>query len=159
MLERLELKYWAAALAGLALLVVLIGGVMAAVGWMLHAADPGFGRTSYVEAPVGPVIPPAPELNDKGEAVTRPIWVRQPTPTYPVAPAAERAGQGEVVLNCASQPNGSLSDCRIVSETPKGAGFAQSAMEAATRARLAPATVNGEAAQRRVTFTTRYRLK
>ena len=65
---------------------------------------------------------------------------------------------GLVTLSCLTQPNGSLAECRIVSETPRGAGFGAAALESARAARLSPATVRGAARGARVDFTVRFTL-
>ena len=61
-------------------------------------------------------------------------------------------------LNCLVQPNGSMTDCRIESESPAGAGFGQAALSAARRGRVSPREVDGAATGARVTFTVRFRL-
>jgi protein TonB len=49
-------------------------------------------------------------------------------------------------------PNGSMTDCRIVAEDPDNAGFGQAALTGARRARVSPREVNGAAVGARVTF-------
>jgi protein TonB len=45
-----------------------------------------------------------------------------------------------------------MSDCRIISEDPAGAGFGQAALAGARRARVSPREVDGAAVGARVTF-------
>jgi protein TonB len=89
--------------------------------------------------------------------ITNPSWSRQPAGEFPERAMSRGIESGQVVMNCLVSPNGSLSDCNVVSESPSGAGFAQAAQAGARRARLSPRTVDGAAVGARVTFTTRFR--
>jgi protein TonB len=60
--------------------------------------------------------------------------------------------RGRVSLDCLVNPNGSMTDCRIVSEDPAGAGFGQAALSGARRARVSPREVDGAAVGARVMF-------
>lgn len=70
----------------------------------------------------------------------------------------ETPGEGRVTLNCAVRPGGELTDCRVVSETPRGAGLGRMALQGARRARVAARPADSEAADPRVTFTMRFQL-
>jgi hypothetical protein len=59
-----------------------------------------------------------------------------------------------VTLSCLSARDGALSDCRVVEETAPGCGFAEAAIEAATRAKVRPGA-NWRDGQR-LQFTTRF---
>lgn len=90
--------------------------------------------------------------------VTNPAWARQAPPDYPER--AQSRGFSEIAtvrVSCALQPNGALSDCRIVSEEPTGMGFGQAALTAARRSRVTPGTVNGAAVGARVEYNVRFR--
>jgi protein TonB len=89
--------------------------------------------------------------------INNPSWARQPQPNFPSRAESRGVKSGTVVLNCLVNPNGSMSDCNVISEDPTGAGFAQEAMAGARRARLSPRTVDGAAVGARVNFTTRFR--
>ena len=99
---------------------------------------------------VRPAPPPRPPV------ITDPAWVRPPYPEYPEQAVAAGIDAGRVTLSCIVQPTGSLTDCVVRDETPPGAGFAESALMAATRARVAPRTVDGAAEPARVSFRVRY---
>lgn len=82
-------------------------------------------------------------------------WARQPPLEFPERALSRGVREGSVALSCTPQPNGSLTGCSVVSETPAGAGFGQAALSAARRARLSPSYVDGRAAGP-VEFTVRY---
>ena len=117
-------------------------------------------RVEYTGPPVivpGPPPPPAPPAPPRPSMITNPSWARQPTPEFPERAQAGGIVSGAVSLDCQIQPNGSLSDCSVVSEDPAGAGFAQAALAATRRARLSPRTVDGAAPGARTRFTVRFR--
>lgn len=89
--------------------------------------------------------------------ITNPSWASQLRPTYPDR-ARERGLSGSADLNCTVNPNGSVSGCSIVSETPAGAGFGRAALAAARSARLSPQTVDGVASGGSVRFTVPFNL-
>ena len=64
------------------------------------------------------------------------------------------AGTGWVKTNCGVDPQGRLFDCRIIEESPVGAGFGEAVLKAAANGRLARRADAGA----RVEFTTRFRL-
>lgn len=80
------------------------------------------------------------------------------SPEFPERANSRGIESGSAKVNCAVQANGSLSDCRLVSEDPSGAGFGQAVLRAARSGRLSPRTVDGAAVGARVEFTTRFRL-
>jgi len=88
--------------------------------------------------------------------ITNPSWARQPVPDYPATALANGIIVGRVTLRCLALPDGALSGCEIIEETPAGQGFAASVIAAAARARLSPRTVDGAATGARVQFTTRF---
>jgi len=72
---------------------------------------------------------------------------------------AERAARcgvasGSVTLGCAVYEDGTLFNCRILEETPRGCGFGRSALAGARKAALSPETRAG-ATGGRVVFTVR----
>jgi len=84
--------------------------------------------------------------------IRNPSWLRQPSIEYPERAQSRGIERGRVSLNCAVNPNGSMSDCQITSEEPSGAGFGQAALAGARRARVSPREVDGAAVGARVTF-------
>lgn len=103
--------------------------------------------------PPRPAPVPAPP---RPSVITNPSWARQPTVEFPERATSRGIESGRVVLNCLVQPNGSMTDCNIVSEDPSGAGFGSAALAGARRARLSPRTVDGAAQGARVNFTVRF---
>lgn len=80
-----------------------------------------------------------------GNAASR--WVRTLTAVerdahYPRR-AADRRLSGQVVLNCLVFANTRIERCRIRSETPRGQGFGQAALQAVRLMRRRPPVVNG----------------
>lgn len=89
--------------------------------------------------------------------ITNVSWAQHPTPDYPAAAMAQGLKSGSAQLNCGVRAAGGLSDCRIVSETPAGAGFGAAAVSAARKARVSD-TVTAEATSEdaRIQFTIRF---
>jgi len=114
-------------------------------------------RFDYIER--DPFSPPASDGSSVGVDEARPSVLTNPTWASPIrADFPERAlsreiRNGSVSLECTVSANGSVSSCTILSETPAGAGFGASALSAARRARLSPASVDALAAGGRVRFT------
>ena len=78
------------------------------------------------------------------EPVTDVQWARQPRATaddFPVR-ALEREISGSAVLSCTSRADGSVENCRVVSETPAGMGFGRAAIRVVQRAQLSPVSVD-----------------
>lgn len=69
----------------------------------------------------------------------------------------QETGRGEVVLDCVLQTDGRFTGCRIVSETPRRAGFGAAALEQARQMRGSPAQMVEAAAsddrRTRINFT------
>ncbi|WP_291834140.1 TonB family protein [Brevundimonas sp.] len=103
--------------------------------------------------PPRPAPVPAPA---RPSLITQPSWARQVPPEFPERASARGIESGRVTLQCTVQPNGSLSNCSVVSEDPAGAGFGQAALAAARRSRVSPRTVDGAAEGATVRWTTRF---
>lgn len=78
------------------------------------------------------------------EPVTDVQWARQPRATADDFPARalEREISGSAVLSCTSRVDGSVANCRVVSETPAGMGFGRAAIRVVQRAQLSPVSVD-----------------
>lgn len=119
-------------------------------------------KEDRIENTAPPVITPDPPrpaplpAPPRPSVITNPSWSRQPAAEFPERAASRGIESGRVVLNCLVSPNGSMSDCNVVSEDPAGAGFGSAAVAGARRARLSPRTVDGAAQGARVTFTMRF---
>ncbi|MET4684888.1 energy transducer TonB [Brevundimonas faecalis] len=95
---------------------------------------------------------------DTPTEITDVQWSRQVSPEFPERAQSRGITQGAATVSCKFSGNGSLSDCRIVDETPAGAGFGQAVLRAARSGRLSPRTVDGTPTESRVTFTTDFKL-
>lgn len=94
--------------------------------------------------------------------IVNPTWAELPAPedmagAYPgFAGTARLPGQASLV--CIGLPDGRLATCEAVWDAPEGLGFGQAALDVAPRFRLAPRTVDGEAAKSRVRFNVRFMM-
>tara|TARA_R110002167_G_scaffold74222_2_gene207897 strand:+ start:2503 stop:3177 length:675 start_codon:yes stop_codon:yes gene_type:complete len=82
-----------------------------------------------------------------GNGGTPPRFVRGPTrrdlaQAYPRAALAARQA-GHVLLRCRIRPDTRLEGCRVIEESPTGAGFGAAALRASTAFRFHPPTVDG----------------
>lgn len=79
------------------------------------------------------------------ELATDVQWARLPLATAEDFPARalEREISGSAVVSCTSQADGSVANCRVVSETPTGLGFGRAAIRVVQRAQLSPRSVDG----------------
>ena len=89
------------------------------------------------------------------DAVTSPQWVRKPSAAglhrlFPRA-AWEAGVSGRAIVECTVTGEGTLTDCKVVEETPPGYGFGQATIRAAAKFRMRPRAIDGTAvAGRRV---------
>ncbi len=65
---------------------------------------------------------------------------------------------GEARFGCVVAPEGALSECRIMSETPAGAGFGQSALRSLERSRVRLPEDEGSLIGKVVNLTIRFRV-
>jgi periplasmic protein TonB len=97
--------------------------------------------------------PVASESSDAVMAATDIAWLKTPSNidmdlAYPRA-AFRNGVSGSATLNCAAGDHGYLSDCRLLSENPAGAGFGLAAIRLSAKYQLAEHSKSGRA-QRRV---------
>lgn len=83
-----------------------------------------------------------------GPVITRPNWTARPDGLdlqrfYPAA-AREAGIGGRATIACQVTSRGTLNDCTIVSEEPKGAGFGEASLLAASKFRMRPTTTDGK---------------
>lgn len=118
--------------------------------------------TSYTVPPdLPPVVviePVSEELPGGGGRITNPSWEISPAPYYPTTAMRANVEQGRVALRCRVTPEGSITACEILEETPSGVGFGEAAIESAAHARLRPRTVDGVPVAGIVQFNIRFRL-
>jgi protein TonB len=94
-----------------------------------------------------PSPPPAPPAPTRPDFITAPDWQSRPdgdalAGLYP--PDAADAGiNGHTIVTCTVRDNGSVGDCVVKEETPKGRGFGRAAILAAKYFKMRPRTVNG----------------
>ena len=85
-------------------------------------------------------------------------WELRPVPNYPLLAVLRGSPDGFVEVRCRSLPDRRVTDCEILSETPKGHGFGRAAINAAKRGRLTPEfTANGKG--RRFVFPVSFRTR
>jgi TonB family protein len=89
--------------------------------------------------------------------IVRVRWLRPPQAEYPALALSRGIEEGRVTLECLATMSGALESCRVLSESPAGVGFGDSALAASAAARVAPTTVDGTPTESRMTFTVRYR--
>lgn len=82
-------------------------------------------------------------------------WAARPMVQYPTEAGARSA---KVRLSCEANPDGSLSDCRILDESPRHQGFGRAALQAARRARVATVDERELTEPRTVTFNMNFRM-
>lgn len=80
--------------------------------------------------------------------ITRPNWLRKPDgeDLARAYPAAARQGgvSGRSSMRCVVTARGTLTSCRVISETPAGAGFGPAALRVASRYQMSPRQENGQ---------------
>ncbi|RZJ29982.1 MAG: TonB family protein [Brevundimonas sp.] len=120
--------------------------------------DPASPRSTTLPPGVVPDVRrgPPPPPQPRSSVITTPSWARQPQPEYPAMAIASGVAEGRATLRCTALPNGGLSDCEVIDETPSGHGFAESALAATARARFSPRTVDAASQGARVQFTIRF---
>lgn len=81
-------------------------------------------------------------------AASAPIqWSRSISPEFPERALSRGITTGSATLDCTVSSNGSPESCRVVAETPPGAGFGQAALRAIRSSRLSPRTVDARSGQ------------
>lgn len=105
---------------------------------------------------VGPVVAEVAARNAEPIFVPRKDrWIRTLGPAggyYPDKAARERIIPGEAVIDCVLLADASLTECRVVAETPKRYGFGEAGLRLARAKALlaAPRLVDGQRVEREV---------
>ncbi len=97
--------------------------------------------------------PPRPSV------ITNPRWVRQPMTSFPERAMSRGIEYGRVRLECVVSVESRLTDCKVLVETPAGAGFAEAALAGTLHAIVEPRTIDGVRTPSRVTFNVDFRLE
>lgn len=110
--------------------------------------------------PVEDVAPARPQPRPPA-VITRPRWASQPSAAQMTRAYPDRAItngiSGTASLNCLVSAAGTLSNCSVTSETPRGQGFGRAAGGLTQFFRMSPGTVDGQAIDgARVAFTVRF---
>ena len=109
------------------------------------------GALSRAAAEAGTRAPAATPAAEAAAApaprVMNPNWLERPTAAdldrvYPPAAKAARLG-GRVLMACDVAPDGALTNCVVVSETPADQGFGEAALRLAPRFRMSPLSGEG----------------
>jgi protein TonB len=96
---------------------------------------------------IRPVIENPPTTQTAPPVISQPRWLSQPTAAemsrfYPAA-ALDRDVEGRAVISCMVTVAGTLTNCTIVSEQPRGYGFGRAALQLAPYFRMTPKTEDG----------------
>lgn len=98
-------------------------------------------ETTPLDRPVEPPVRTAPPV------IVGPQWISRPTPdqmarSYP-AGAVEQSLDGRATLRCSVTVAGTMADCVVVDESPRGQGFGRAAMTLSRYFRISPRTEDG----------------
>lgn len=82
-----------------------------------------------------------------GGVISDPDWLQKPTgdnltELYPKLAGAMNL-DGRTIMDCAVKASGELEGCRITAEAPLGVGFGYATLQAASRFRMKPMSING----------------
>jgi TonB family protein len=103
------------------------------------------------------LVPGTKDVFRAGNGVTEPKFVRQVPPHY--TPEATRARvEGSVIVECVVNPNGKVSDAKVVQSLDKVFGLDAEAVRAVRQWRFAPGTLNGRSVKAVVRVPVRFQL-
>lgn len=124
----------------------------------IPSPPPFYADHVETEAPAGPIAalpdptpvpaaPVAPSIPKPDPIIRNPTWLKKPTPEqignlYPTR-AIDRGVGGGATLLCEVAVSGSVGNCAVVDESPKGYRFGDAALAMTRYFRMNPRTVDG----------------
>ncbi len=111
--------------------------------YMLGAREPSDNTIEFLA--VSRIAPPP--AGRRPAVITPPQWLRKPSGEdmrryYPAA-AFEGKVEGRAVIECVVTADGTMTDCKVVEETPAGQGFGAASLRVASRFRMRTTTLDG----------------
>ncbi len=105
------------------------------------------GPSEVTDRPQPPVADNRPAPPAPPPVISQPRWLSQPnaaemTRFYPPQ-AIDRDIEGRAVISCMVTVAGTLTNCSVISEQPKGYGFGRAALQLAPYFRMTPRTEDG----------------
>lgn len=100
----------------------------------------------------------APQSTPDPVVINNPQWEVRPRPDFPQSALTAGVTDGKVIIDCGFKPDGYLTGCLVIEETPGLAGLGGASLEAAGRARLTLGTVADAPDNARVRLLLRFLL-
>jgi len=125
----------------------------------MSTASAGWADTTPAPAPWAATQAPGPRPTIPNPS---PNWTRQATGAdlaqyYPDR-AQRMEKEGDAIIRCTATLEGSLADCQVVSESPKGYGFGDATVKVARFFRVKPMMRDGYPVESLITIPLRWRL-
>ena len=113
----------------------------------LSGSSASWAQTNEAAPQPNQAAPSPDSAATKPNTITRPDWARLPNASqvnrvYPQRALREKV-QGRVTLRCQVTKTGTLTGCRVLSETPAGYGFGEAALTLSKMFTMQPQTVDG----------------
>lgn len=117
-------------------------------------------RVEYAGPPLLPTRqdgppPAAVQAQQRLQTVTNPMWARPPRAELPQAAIYNGYDRGEAQLDCQAWANGSLHQCKVLSESARNIDLGVAALQAVRSAVLSPRQIDRMTEDAHVIFTVR----